>query len=178
MYSEICFADDISVPHFPALFKQDSISEEDGNTLSEKEQLIDSLILGQTLDGFHPFEGPIDPAAASLRNNISSRILDPKAKTTSCADKNDNIDIFFSKAVLEEQLEQLQSFFPLKMIKQQTDRPAGANIFRKRPLDAITDADQDEKKIKTEEDMEVGNEIVPVAENNDLDYDDLVSRFL
>lgn len=146
---------------------------------------MDDLILSQPLDGFHPFEGPIDPNAANIRRNIASRILDPDSQTKPKAEiEPDNIDTFFDKVVVRQlALEGLRDAFPLKPNKEVTERPAGANIFRKRRLDGneeSQDLDAEvEKKVKVEDmDVDAGSQNIVTAggpaANDDVDYDDLV----
>lgn len=163
------------------MFKKEQASgseeEVDGITLSSKEQLIDELILNQSLDGFHPFHGPIDPAAANMRISIASRILDPTVEIKRIGATEDNIDLFFSSLTTakNELMDKLKEEFPLQVIKELAERASGATIFRKRPLDDNSEAEP-EKKIKLEVEEEVGGNLGAVeAIKEDVDYSDLVS---
>lgn len=180
MYSEICFADDISVPHFATLIKD--VTEHEG--ITKQELLMDKLIGSMTIDEFYPGDGPVDPAVSRLRNNIACKILGQlRGEKKPSGSAIQGIDIFFDEMVTKDELlANLRESFPLKIKQEESERPAGANIFRKR----IREDDQkvgleDEKKIKIEESDSIGyvdkESGVGTLDENAVDMDDLV-RFI
>lgn len=169
MFLELCFADDVSIPQFGPLTKTENIPKV--RTKSRKDQLVTDLINTMSLDGFHPFEGPVDPTVANMRTFMAAKILDP---SYSPANLEDNIDAHFDKLLdADELFEEIKITFPLIAIKGQSDRPSGAIVFKKRQADEDMEDFDEGKKLKIEQSEAVKEE--PVKAEEKMDYDELVS---
>ncbi len=178
VFTEFCFADDVSIPQFPVLIKPEELEDEGDEMnveVSEKEALIDELIRIKTIDNFNPGEGPSDPGVKNLREAITKKLitdgpLDEEIK------KIDNIDIFFQSLFAsdeDELYEKLRNSFPLKENEKEGERFAGQNIFKKRSADDMPEPDA-EKRAKVEVSSLHENEAnVEMEMENELD--DLVS---
>lgn len=178
VFTELCFADDVSVPQFPVLIKPEELEDEGDEMnveVSEKEYLIDELIRMKTVDSFNPGEGPSDPAVKNLREAITKKIITDRPLDEEIK-KIDNIDIFFQSLVAsdeDELYEKLRNGFPLKENVKGSERFAGQNIFKKRSADDMPEADT-EKRVKIDEPSLIENEAnVEMEIENELD--DLVS---
>ncbi|CAL8074493.1 unnamed protein product [Orchesella dallaii] len=173
VFSELSYADDVSIPKLPMLVKLEEMGDDGNEGISERESLIDELIATKTLNyDFNPSEGPVDPAVQNMREMISNKILQSSSSSTlSKPEDSDNIDLFFQRLVVNPNtLSQIQESFPLKVNKIENERLAGTNIFRKRSReDTVEDLEKKPKlELKNEdagvEEDEIGNE----NEINDL----------
>jgi len=161
---ELCFADDIHVPHFPNLVKTPYTEQDE---LDESEELVDRLIKSSPLDLNIP-KGPVDPAAKKMRETIAFKILGESINKSSL----DTLDSYFKPLELEEMLlTQLKQVFPLTVSKAKVERATGVDIFNKRCAD-INIEENEEKKPKL--DSDVSNAANVKAVDDGYDADDLV----
>ncbi|ODM95762.1 X-ray repair cross-complementing protein 5 [Orchesella cincta] len=154
VFSELSYADDVSIPQLPVLIKPEDMGDEGNDGIGEKESLIDELIAAKSLSyDFNPLEGPVDPAARNMRDMVSKKVLQ-NASIPSLPNESDNIEVFFQNLIVSEStLSQIRENFPLKVCKIENERLAGTNIFHKRSREnEIEDADKKPKlELKMEE---------------------------
>jgi hypothetical protein len=198
IFTEICFGDDISTPCFLPLIKKDELAEME-DEISEKESLMDELIMSMALDEFSPVTGPVDPTIQVLRDSITRRILrKPIPAAIKGSESNNgqlveggqqeqesaesNIELYFEKIVARDDVvSQLKELFPIKEVYEK--KAEKVPVVRKRPLspdpapapEAIKNEPSGigsaelEKKIKVEKDQG------PIGKRDDFDADFLVS---
>jgi hypothetical protein len=169
-FTELCFADGISIPHFPKLIKETS-SEEDG--ISENDALIDELISQKSIGEFNPEYGPVDPKVRIFRDHVTQKIVKGEGKPMI----QDNVQLFFNVIrVADDVTEKILNTFPLALKKEPaSDRPSGKQVFRKR---VQKDKDETEpngsgsdKKIKLEDEVKADEDNLLETEQN---IDDLM----
>jgi len=177
VFCEICFTDDVSVPHFPSLVKRQE--KRDVENLTPKETVMDEFIQSMTLDEFDALtEGPVDPAVSLLRENITRRVLG-SVDSTLQSTIEDNIGIFFETkfSASEEFAGKLKDSFPLQINKVEDERASGFNIFRKRePMENDYPSEQKRQKVDVPETNEVPVQEVEKVETMDVDYGELMDE--
>ncbi|CAG7819983.1 unnamed protein product, partial [Allacma fusca] len=153
IFTELCFADDISIPHFPLLIKETSAEE---GTMTENDALIDELISLKSIDEFNPMYGPVDSKTRIFRDHVTQKIVSGEGKPRI----QDNVDLFFNQVNFTEGLiKKIQNQFPLAIKKEAaSDRPSGMQVFRKRVKNVDTATDKSDKKIKLDEVNEMKEE--------------------
>ena len=183
VFTELCFGDDISIPYFVPLIKDElSGSQGDEDGIGEKDSLMDELIMSMALDDFTGAKGPVDPSIQVLRDNITRKILgkpispvkghnelaleSPRAK--------DNIELYFENIVSRDDVVvKLKEIFPIKEVyaeKQIEKEKAATVVVRKRQQDpalAITNEPSGtspspvEKKVKLEDEESEKKPVLP-----------------
>lgn len=172
VFTELCFADDVSVPQLPLLIRQEEIENETAE-INRKEELIDNLIKLKSIPYFHPSKGPVDPAISTFRHSASNKVLRGLSGSEQ-VDSEGALAIFFNNIPpdMDDTLPQIKSSFPLTENKIDEERFAGANIFRKRQLEE-TESNV-EKKPKVEAVVEESAEKESIEDSKEID--DLVSK--
>jgi len=146
-------------------------------SITTKEELIDSLISSFSLEDFDPSSGPVDPAITLLRGSIASKLLDTSPGLPTIQNQEDSLRLFFEqfqKTASEELVQKLTSSFPLAIKQEVGEKASGSNIFRKRVRDGEEVKSEGEKKVKVEQLEESLIEDIHAAKLDEPDYDDLV----